>query len=417
MESNRDENPLASAMRLTYVPESFPQASETFIVNEIWGMLEAGHEVTVCPRFFGDEAAMSTGRCADVLKRARLALPGDRRWLAALPEAVRCCSPVWRGRRPAALRAHLRTASVCTELAWRVRESRPDVIVNHFGYDNAVASAIVARKQGVPLVLVMHGSDYYTVPHRSIRWVERRCAAVVVASRYGLSTVRGLGLTLPVMVSRLGVDVDAFRAKAAFSRATRPTIICVARLGHNKGHERLLSVLAAVRASVPDVDLWLVGGGPLENRLRELASALGLDGSVTFWGAQPPHRVAALLSQAWVKTLFSEKEGLGVVVMEAMAAGLPCVASLVGGIPELIEDGRTGYLVDWSKPEAAESAARRLVELLRDEGLRLRLGRNASAYASQCCSEKAHFARMDALVRAAYSGDPESVVRACGREV
>ena len=108
--------------------------------------------------------------------------------------------------------------------------------------------------------------------------------------------------------------------------------------------------MSKLAESIPDVSAVVVGGGELERSLKELAVELSVGDRVTFAGQQPD--VTPWLAQSRVFVLTSESEGLSLALMEAMTVGLPCVVSNVGELGELVEHGRTGFLVDEDSPEA-----------------------------------------------------------------
>jgi len=148
----------------------------------------------------------------------------------------------------------------------------------------------------------------------------------------------------------------------------------VSKLWEGKGHEILLRAWkGALKAAevAPEPLLLIVGEGPLEARLRRLVAAHRLDSSVLFAGFQSDvPAVTAALDAAVLPSLF---EGMGRVVLEAMAAGKPIIASNVGGIPDLVRHGENGLLVP---PGDHESLRQALVEILTQPELRRRMGRN-----------------------------------------
>ena len=172
-----------------------------------------------------------------------------------------------------------------------------------------------------------------------------------------------------------GVDDLASRpAEPAPSETTRPepgrpTAVCIASLRPKKGHAHLLEAFRQVVARVPAARLLIVGEGPLRDELRRLAARLGLDGTAVFTGYRPD--VADLLRAADLFVLASREEGMPNALLEAMSAGLPSVVTNVGGVPEVVEEGRTGYLVPPADPAAM---AQRLATLLEDPQLRSRMG-------------------------------------------
>ena len=143
----------------------------------------------------------------------------------------------------------------------------------------------------------------------------------------------------------------------------------MAHLGAEKGQSDLIAAAARIHAAVPDARIAIVGGGKLRGRLeRQAAKAAG--GGILFAGFWPPERIAALLAAAAVFVLPSRQEGLGSILLEAMAAGVPIVAASTGGIPELVRDGSTGLLVPPRNPAALAAA---VIRLLGDPALAARL--------------------------------------------
>jgi glycosyltransferase involved in cell wall biosynthesis len=119
--------------------------------------------------------------------------------------------------------------------------------------------------------------------------------------------------------------------------------IVVSALSPGKGHADLLRAMASASPRARNLRLWIAGDGPLGAGLREERRTLGLEGAVNFLGFRTD--VPALLRAADFFCLPTHSEGLGSSILEAMSAGLPVVASRVGGVPEIVEDGRTGTLV------------------------------------------------------------------------
>jgi glycosyltransferase involved in cell wall biosynthesis len=142
-----------------------------------------------------------------------------------------------------------------------------------------------------------------------------------------------------------------------------------ARLVPVKGLEYLLRAISLVRAEIPQVRLQIAGSGPLQSRLEFEVRELGLGGHVDFLGWQPSLKHCF---NTWdIFALPSVEEAFGMAALEAMASGLPLVATNVGGIPELVVHGSTGWLVP---PRDPPSMAARLTQLLRSQEERHRMG-------------------------------------------
>jgi glycosyltransferase involved in cell wall biosynthesis len=158
--------------------------------------------------------------------------------------------------------------------------------------------------------------------------------------------------------------------------SNRPTIGMVARLAPQKGHRVLFDALPAIHAAVPHVRVRLIGHEELSTvaELRQAAAERGVDGLVTFEGFRAD--VAQVMADLDVFVLPSRWEGFGLVLVEAMAAGRPVVASAVGPIPEIVVDGVTGLLVPRDDPAALAEA---VIRLLRDPELATAFGRAGRA--------------------------------------
>jgi sugar transferase (PEP-CTERM/EpsH1 system associated) len=200
-----------------------------------------------------------------------------------------------------------------------------------------------------------------------------------------------------------GVDVDKFRPAATTpppetaagqgSTASRSlTIGTVGRLDPVKNQAALLSALAALRPNFPGLRITVVGGGPLRSELEMLADRLGVAGQVTFTGARSD--TPDLMRAFDVFVLPSLNEGVSNTILEAMASGLPVVATKVGGNPELVADGVTGRLYDPDVPGALEAA---LTSYVADSRLRDVHGRAARDRVVQNFSLDAMVSRYAAL--------------------
>jgi glycosyltransferase involved in cell wall biosynthesis len=151
-----------------------------------------------------------------------------------------------------------------------------------------------------------------------------------------------------------------------------PIIGAVGGMIAYKGHRDLIEAMPAILAKLPKAHLALVGDGPERRNLEALAGALGLNGYISFQGES--HSVASLLRQFDVFVMPSLLEGMPNALMEAMGAGIACIGTRVGGIPELIDDGTSGLLVS---PRAPHEIAHAVIRLAGDPALRSRLAAQA----------------------------------------
>ena len=188
-----------------------------------------------------------------------------------------------------------------------------------------------------------------------------------------------------------GVDVTTFRPDAdgramrtRYGLGERPVVVCVSRLVPRKGQDALIRALPAIRRTVPDVRLLLVGGGPYREALERLAERSSVADAVVFTGAAAAEDLPALLAAGTVfcmpcrtRRLGMDVEGLGIVYLEASATGLPVVAGRSGGAPDAVRDGRTGLVVDGRDTDAI---ARRVSGLLLDRDRAALMGATGRAW-------------------------------------
>ena len=245
---------------------------------------------------------------------------------------------------------------------YEVVRRRPHLVYLHTASNGSfwrklVASAI-ARAARVPYIVHVHGgafADFYRgmpAPGRLLaRWMLRGAAAVVTLTPSWAREIGGIA-GRPTVTIPNPVDIPA----AAAAPAARPArIVTLARIGAAKGSYVLLRAFAALAGGHPDARLVLAGDGPQEEA-RRVAREAGIAERVEMPGWIGPAERDALLAAATVFALPSRVEGLPVSMLEAMAHGLPVVATLVGGVPDAIDDGVTGRLVP-PDDEAALTAA------------------------------------------------------------
>jgi len=162
--------------------------------------------------------------------------------------------------------------------------------------------------------------------------------------------------------------------KGAESRPSYPVILYVGRLAPRKGVHYLLRAMPNIRKHFPKAMLFVVGEGPLKQHLEDLSRRLDLQNSIMFWGYVSDERIRRLFALADVVVVPSVFEGCPLVLLEAMAAGKPVVASAVQGIPEVVKPDFSGLLV---KPNDTHEIENAVVRLLKDENFANYLGENA----------------------------------------
>jgi glycosyltransferase involved in cell wall biosynthesis len=252
-----------------------------------------------------------------------------------------------------------------------LRELAPDIVHVHSRRGADWYGAIAARRARIAAVLsrrVDHPEGRIGVLKYPLY---RRVVAISAAIRQQLESAGVAAGRVELIRSA----VDAERVEPAWSRERlarefqldprHQLVGCIAQLIPRKGHAPLLAAWREVVAACPEARLLLFGRGPLDKRLRRSAEKAGIGASVVFAGFRPD--LPAFLGRLDLVVHPALEEGLGLAVLEAQAAGVPVVAFRAGGVPEVVADGRTGYLV---RAGDAPALALAVTGLLQDEARR-----------------------------------------------
>ena len=401
---------MARPMKIAYLASRYPYVSHTFITREVWAMRARGFEVGTF--------SVRRSHPDEILGGEAQEDGASTRWLVPLRVGPYVAAFLWLIRtRPllgtrtwlgAVLQPHLSVRErllwwayfvEAVQLAhWLAREGFEHLHA-HFGNSGSSTAMLAARLTRLPFSLTCHGSELNDPERYRLRQKVAFARFVVCVSKYGKSR---LMLACPrehwgkIHVVRCGLLADEMpeqdRAAGDSSR-----ILCVGRLSPEKGHLVLLDALAILRKQGIEPHCTLVGDGPMRTRLEEQTKTLGLTPYVTFAGALEPADVAHHYRSAGVAVLASFSEGVPVVLMEAMAHGLPVVATRVGGVPELVEEGATGRVV--SPGDAAELASA-LQQVLSSPDLAQAMGRKGRDVIHEHFSVEASARRLEGLFTA-----------------
>ena len=282
-------------------------------------------------------------------------------------------------------------AAILGRLWGLVSAARPDVLHTHLLKADAYG-AVAGRFGGARATISSKHNDEAPLRRRPVAllhgWLSRLDDRVIVLSDHVGRYVTTVGRVPAHKVRRVYYGIDLNRPIALAHSAVRgirreldlppegPFLLCVGRLDPQKGHLTLLDSMARILQREPDARLVLVGGAQQAEpdyvaALRTRAVAGDLVGKVVFAGERTD--VPRLMAACDVFVLASEWEGFGLVLVEAMAAGKPVVATRVSGIPEVVLDRETGILVPSRNPEALATA---VLKLLADPAEQRRLGTN-----------------------------------------
>ena len=268
---------------------------------------------------------------------------------------------------------------------------RPDVLHTHLQYSDLLGG-VAARTLGIPAIATLHVLDSHETTRDRLRarlavLVRRRCHRRVIAvSDHIRAAYLALGADRPEHVVTVHNGIAAHQAPGAGASVRAElglspgdaVVAVIAVLRPGKGHDLAVEAVEEVRRAVPGVRLLIVGDGPARDDVARLAARL--DGDALLAG----HRddVMAVLDAADVLLHASRTDAFPTVLLQGLAAGVPIVASAVGGIPEIVEDGQTALLVP--PPLTSAAFAARLTELLADGSLRRTLAeRGRERYAAE----------------------------------
>ena len=375
-----------SGSPLAVLLSRFPLVTETFILREVIELERQGRPVRLVPilherpEVIHREALPWMGRVlhapllsaavAAASLRALRRRPGQVLRLFGRLAAASASSPGF----------FVKTVAIFPKSLWiaeRLEAEGAEHLHAHFATHPATLALIVSSLTGIPWSMTVHAHDIF-VSRALLR--EKLAAARFVRSisRFNRDYLERLYPELEgrVRVIHVGIDPAVYRRLPPPPEGL-PRILCVASLRPYKGHAVLLEACRLLRDQGVTFRLELVGEGPLRPELERRIAELGLRGVVRLFGALPQNQVARRLGRSSVFVLPSvvapdgQMEGIPVALMEAMAAGRPVVTSDLSGIPELVQDGVSGLLV---QPGDAEGIAAALKRLIDDPGLGRALG-------------------------------------------
>lgn len=381
--------PAARPLTVGYVMSRFPKLTETFILAELEAMDRAGVRVELYPllRQTGEPVQPAAVRWVErahflpflslPILRSQWTFLRDRRrrrrYLRAFADMLR---GTWRSAN--FLVGGIGIFPKVAHASLAMADSGVEHVHCHFANHPALAGWLIHRLVGIPYSFTAHGSDLH-VDRTMLQAKVAEAAFVVTISgdnRSVIESTAGSAAAGKVEVIHCGVDPDAFRPTDR-SEDGPLRIVAVGTLHEVKGQAHLIDACRLLAERGIDFTCRFIGDGPDRAALEARIQRHGLADRVEFVGRMTSDGVAAELAAAdvlaapSVPTRGGKREGIPVVLMEAMASGLPVVASRLSGIPELVTDGLDGLLV---APADDAPLADALARLSADPGLRKRLG-------------------------------------------
>ena len=281
-----------------------------------------------------------------------------------------------------------------------IRKERIRIVHTHLVHAS-MAGRIAAKLAGVNYIVTTRHYAYYHKRRGLAKWLERKTgvfndsfiAISDAVKRYLVRSEKYRPGRIQVLYN--AVDLELFDPVHRRSDS-RPLIGSVGRLHPSKGYDTLLSSMPDVLKAFPAARLMIAGGGKERGRLEEICSQLDISDKVIFLGRRTPAEVRGFLKQINLFALASNWEGFGLAVVEAMASGLPVVTTQVGGLTEIVEDGRTGFLVP---PGESGLLAEKIILLLKNPSLSLQMGREGRKRVETLFSLDTMMAKLETMYR------------------
>jgi glycosyltransferase involved in cell wall biosynthesis len=270
-------------------------------------------------------------------------------------------------------------AALWAQIAHQVKARAPDLVHVHWLVPQGFFAVGPARRHRKPLVLSAHGADVHQLARGPLSPFAARAisgaSSITANTQDTARVVAAKAIPRRIDVIPMGLDLSRFGPHRRDDRARAqlgirgPWVFAVGRLVEKKGFEYLIDALPDLCQRFAGLKVTLGGAGPLDQALRQRARDRRVDTVIDFVGPLPPERVACYMASAdvfvgpSVVDAFGDTEGQGVVFIEAMASGIPVVATSVGGIPDVVEHGRHGLLVP---PRDAHALAEAIAATLDD---------------------------------------------------
>ncbi|WP_454877789.1 glycosyltransferase [Serratia inhibens] len=373
-------------MKVAFFLERFPNYSETFVINQIVSFIDKGIDVDIVSIYPGDtDKKHAVVEQYELIKKTTYLLPKEKlsgviRIIARLKNVKPKCVGIklFRSLNVFNYGKHSLNLLLPSIVGNNSKVISADFFISHFGTVGVIADKL--REIGFlkgNLATIFHGLDIShtkTLNDSKFDYINlfKRTELILPISDLWANKLISLGCPKDkVHVSRMGINVNLFKFNQSKTFNSTPLhIISVARFVEKKGLEYVIQACAHLKRKNIDYKYSIIGDGPLTPVLKKQITELGLEEDVKILGFQPQEKIRELLEKADVFLLPSvvaadgDMEGIPVALMEAMALGLPVVSTYHSGIPELIENGISGWLV---KERDAEAIADVLISLTREQ--------------------------------------------------
>jgi len=388
-------------MRIAYLTGEYPRVTDTFIQREVaalrqYGAADDGTTVHTFSVRYPKAADTLNQQQKEERDRTSYLLPPNvpetlKAHTALLTQSpqryFQALSLAWKTRQ-LGIRGTLYQLIYFIEagiLAHRIQAQGITHLHNHFGDSSCTVAMIAAALADIDYSFTLHGPGIFFEP---MRWhLTEKISRAKFVSCISYFCRSQTMIFAPwaswdnLQIVHCGIEPELFtQAEDTALNRQGERLLYVGRLAAAKGLPVLLQSLATLKLERPDIQLTVVGDGEDRAALEAEAQKLNLGSNVTFIGYQSPESVREHLRASDVFVMSSFAEGVPVVLMEAMMAGLPVVATQIAGVSELVEDGVNGFLVP---PSNTEALTGRIAALLADSDLRSQLGSQGRRKVSQ----------------------------------
>jgi glycosyltransferase involved in cell wall biosynthesis len=364
-----------SEMRIAYFMNFYPVESQIVAEDEMVEMVRLGHQVYVFPiwgALEGDWKIPEELRGRVFRFFSMLSYPNlvpNLLYFSRFP--LRYLRFIHRAR----AYIGLRHAFISAAIAHKLHRLKIERIHTHFASTAALRAMLIGELLGAPYSCTGHGSDVLLYQNPHLSEMIRRARPFITISEYNRRHLMKLDGCAKVDIKIVHCGVDLERFKPVEKKNDRvPVILSVSWLRKIKGIEYLVEACAILKKRGHSFRCMIIGGGEERENIERMIQDCDLSDRVVIEGAHPRAKIVSLLGTADIFVLPSLSEGIPVALMEAMAMELPVVATRITGIPELVTDGESGFLVE---PRNPEEIAGKVEKIFESPELGRRMGRKA----------------------------------------
>jgi colanic acid/amylovoran biosynthesis glycosyltransferase len=390
-------------MKVAFIVTEFPSLSQTFVLNQITGLIDRGHDVDIFANGIADDSKIHEDvRKYNLLDRTcyyRGIIPKNKlfrlikaanyvvRYMLKRPAVVLRSLNVFKYGRQAA------SFNLLFQIIPFLDKGPYDIIHCHFGPSGNIA--VLLKEVGAirgKVITAFHGYDLSSYigknGNRVYEKLFKKGELFLPISRRWKKKLINLGCPKgKVLVHRMGIDVGRLGfLQRKIRKSVKINILSVARLVEKKGVHYGIEAVAKVVKRYPFVQYEIAGDGPLKRDLVGLIDKLDIDENVKLLGWKQQNEISELMSHADILLAPSvtgkegDQEGIPVVLMEAMARGLPVISTYHSGIPELVQDGRSGFLL---RERDIDALAEKLEHLITHPEMRDQMGAEGRKYVEE----------------------------------